>query len=261
MSESILALIDNKRLSATSCMTGSPHWPALASALSDWTDRIDIGLHLTLTDQEALGVLPKLAPDKRLPSLGELLKSAYLGKLDFDEVKAEISRQFDAFENAMGRGPDYVDGHHHVHQIPAVRKAMLEIAVNRLQGPRYVRVCSDSIGRISSRGISLLRTLVIGGLGSGLRRQCESFGLRTNNSFAGVYDFSGSVAYAELFKKFCRSQKRNGIIMCHPGFVDDELREADELTDQRTVEHDFFMSAEFLESLERAELFVSRFRD
>ncbi len=260
VSESVLALCENGRLSATSCMTVSRHWRDLAPALADVSSVVDVGLHLTLTDQEALSRLPDLAPGGRLPPLGKLMKSAFLGRLNYPEIRDEFERQFDAFEDATGRQPDFVDGHHHIHQLPTIRNAMLEIAANRLQGPKYVRICGDSLGRIAKRGISPVRSLVIGGIGAGLRRRCSALGLRTNSVFAGVYDFSGQVPYADLFAKFCDGQKPNGLIMCHPGFVDDELRRADSLTDQRTVEHQFFMSAEFLEILDSANLSISRFR-
>ena len=258
--KSILTLIENGRLSATSCMTGSRHWPAFASSLSELKDKVDVGLHLTLTDQEPIGVLPRLAPGGKFPSLGTLMKSAYLSHLSEHEVRDEIVRQFDAFESAMGCAPDYVDGHHHVHQLPVVRKALLEVAVKRLQGPGYIRICMDSIRRIVRRGSSSLRTLAIGCIGIGLKRQCEELGLRTNSSFAGVYDYGGRVAYGDVFTKFCNDQTPNGLIMCHPGFVDDDLKRADSLADQRTVEHDFLLSNEFLDTLDRAELVVSRFR-
>jgi predicted glycoside hydrolase/deacetylase ChbG (UPF0249 family) len=48
--------------------------------------------------------------------------------------------------------------------------------------------------------------------------------------------------------------------MCHPGFVDDALRQADLVTDQRTAEHKFFASDQMLEIVQRANLVVSNFR-
>ncbi len=91
-------------------------------------------------------------------------------------------------------------------------------------------------------------------------QRCAKLGLHTNNGFSGVYDFSGREPYSELFAKFCVGQKPNGLIMRHPGFVDGALRHADLVTDQRTVEHDFFVSDQMLETLQGANLVVSRFQ-
>jgi len=201
-----------------------------------------------------------LAPDRKLPSLGRLMKLAYTGGLAYPEIEAEFSRQFDAFEDAMGRGPDFVDGHHHVHQLPVVRRAMLGLAVKRLVGPRYVRICRESIWRILRRNVSPVRAMLIGEIGIGLKSTCAKFGLRTTNGFSGVYDFSGRIEYDQLFARFCTGLTRNGLIMCHPGYVDEELRRADSLTDQRTVEHDFLGSDGFLETLKNANLEVARYQ-
>ena len=38
----------------------------------------------------------------------------------------EVRAQFEAFADAFGRPPDFVDGHQHVHLFPQVREAVLE---------------------------------------------------------------------------------------------------------------------------------------
>src|SRR5262245_10068587 len=68
VSRAICALIEQGRLSATSCMTVSPHWPEHARWLRPLGDRADIGLHLTLTDHAPIGAM-RLAADGRLPPL------------------------------------------------------------------------------------------------------------------------------------------------------------------------------------------------
>ena len=70
VSRAICALIQQGRLSATGCMTVSPFWREHARWLQLLAGRADIGLHLTLTDLRPLGMMARLAPDGRLPSLG-----------------------------------------------------------------------------------------------------------------------------------------------------------------------------------------------
>ena len=117
VSTAIIRLIKNKKISATSCMTVCPSWPLAAQELSEVAADVDVGLHLTLTDQKPLGIIPSLAPEGCFPSLRHLIFSSLTKRLAAEEIKAEIHRQIDEFETYMGRPPDFVDGHHHVHQL------------------------------------------------------------------------------------------------------------------------------------------------
>src|SRR3546814_6144010 len=81
-------------------------WPRAAADLDPHFERIDIGLHLTLTRLPPLGPMPRLAPEGRLPPLGMLMRLALERRLDRAEVAAEPERQFDAFVTATGRGSE-----------------------------------------------------------------------------------------------------------------------------------------------------------
>lgn len=114
--EAVLQLAAQGRLSATSCMSGAPRFRADAAALA--ASGLQTGLHLNFT--EALGDARGLY----LP-LSRLIALAYLRRLDGARLRAQIARQLDDFEDAMGRAPDFVDGHQHVHQLPQLRGALL----------------------------------------------------------------------------------------------------------------------------------------
>ena len=73
ISRAILDLAANKRISALSCMTASPHWPEHGRWLRDVRDAVDIGLHITLVDEAPLTEMPKTAPRGRLPGIGALI--------------------------------------------------------------------------------------------------------------------------------------------------------------------------------------------
>lgn len=49
----------------------------------------------------------------------------------------------------------------------------------------------------------------------GVREAARRFGLRSNDSFAGLYDFSGD--YAALFPKFLEAPGDFHLVICHPG--------------------------------------------
>lgn len=251
-------LIAQGRLHATGCMTGSPHFAAEAELLKPLQDCADVGLHITMTDQAPLGVLPDLAPGGRLPPLGTLLKRALTRRLDRAEIAAEINRQYDAFVAAFGRAPDFLDGHHHVHQLPVIRDAVLDLFTRRMGGKGWVRSCAEPHLMIRRRGISPLRAHVISELGRGFRRLLGAHGVPHNLSFRGVYDFSGKVPFDRLFRTFTDHPGKLALMMVHPGLVDDALKAADSLTGQREVEYRFLASDDCVRSLAERGITLSR---
>ncbi|MFX7329301.1 ChbG/HpnK family deacetylase, partial [Acinetobacter baumannii] len=68
-------------------------------------------------------------------------------RLDASALRDEIATQCALFEDATGRAPDYVDGHQHVHQLPQIREALVEVLVARYTGrlPR-LRIRGARIG-------------------------------------------------------------------------------------------------------------------
>lgn len=242
LGRAIRALIEQGRLQATGCMTGSPFWPEEARRLKELDGRAQIGVHLTLTDQHPRGPMPALAPQGRLPTLGAVLKRAVLHRLPVPEVAAELERQMDAFEAHFGRPPDFLDGHHHVHQLPGVREAVIDLWRRRMGGTGWVRSCWENPAAILARGVDPLRATVIAGLGLPFRFMLRAAGVPHNHSFRGVYDFSGRVPYGELFRRFTERPGPGTLVMCHPGIVDEALSACERLTSQREVEYRFLAS-------------------
>lgn len=226
------------RLSATGCMTVSPLWPAEGEALKPFAATADLGLHLTLTDQRPLGSLPELAPQGRFPRLGRLIGLAHAGRLDRAEIAAEVERQIDRFEAVMGRPPDFIDGHHHVHQLPTVGEVVIE-AFRRRLAPRggYLRYCAEPLGAVLRCGVAPARAALIAALGRSFRRRAEALDIPGNTGFRGVRSFRETRPYAELFARFLRGAAPGTLIMCHPGLVDATLAAADPVTAAREEEY------------------------
>jgi chitin disaccharide deacetylase len=251
LGEGIRSLLAQGRLSAVSCMSLSPFWPEEARRLEQAGTQAEIGLHLTLTDQPPLGPMPRLAPAGRLPRFGALLRAAYLRRLPAAEIKAEALRQLDAFEKGMGRPPDFLDGHHHVQQLPVVRDVVLEVWRARLPRRSWVRTCAEPLAQAVRRRVAVPRALAFAFPGRALRRRLRAAGVPTNHGYSGAYDFSGQEPYGQLFDRFLQGARDGFLVNCHPGRVDEALRRADSLTDQREAELSFLQGSACAEVLQR----------
>ena len=162
-------------------------------------------------------------------SLATTLRRAHLRSLRPKLLIAEISRQFAAFAAAFGRPPDFVDGHHHVHLLPQIRDAVLRVTKD-LAPDAWVRQCGQLSAR---RRLTDHKALLLDGLSRRFRRLAADYGLRTNPAFAGTYSFRSDAAYARHFATFLDRLPDGGVIMCHPGKVDAELKRLDHVTDVR----------------------------
>lgn len=238
VSRAILDLLGRGKLTATGAMTNRPHWRRLAPELAAFAGRADLGLHLNLTCAGPLSPMPRLAPAGTLPGLKEVARAAVASATARAEIASEIVRQLDAFEEALGRPPDFVDGHQHVHVLPGVRRALLDILARRYPaGALYVRDPADSAAAIRARGVAVGKALVIAGLAAGFRRAALRRELHVNRGFSGVAPFDPQRDFGADLLRFLVAAGPLHLVMCHPGFVDEELRELDPVVATRPVEH------------------------
>ena len=262
VSQAILALIRQGRISATGCMTVSPFWEEHAEWLRPWHRNAEIGLHITLTDHTPLGPMPGLAPDGRFPDLKTLLRAAALGGLDMPEIVLEVQRQIDAFTRAFRQPPAYLDGHQHVHLLPVVRQAVM-LTLGRLPPGTWLRDCRESPAAILRRGVAPGKALFISWLGMGLGQAIDFGRLPANAGFRGIHDFSGRVPFGDLMTRFLtpptgHDPARPPLVMVHPGFPDDELRAVDRVVEPRQAEYDFLAGDRFAQLLAERDLMVTR---
>jgi predicted glycoside hydrolase/deacetylase ChbG (UPF0249 family) len=162
-----------------------------------------------------------------------------------DTLTLEIAAQIESFQKLFGALPDFVDGHQHVQLFPQVRDAFIK-TVAELAPNAWVRQCgrANSLRRLHDR-----KALVLDILSMAFRRRVERQGLATNPAFAGAYDFSPDAKFAKIFPRFLTGLPDGGLIMCHPGFADSELRALDPLTTLREHEFAYFNSDAFPKTL------------
>lgn len=246
VSTAILELLERGRLTGTSCMTGFPEWAAEAARIKPLFGRVAVGLHLTLTDQPAITGRSSLAPEGRLPPLRSLALPVLRSRIDDGDVHAELDAQYNRFVDALGRRPDHIDGHQHVHFLPVVRRW--------LQG-RF----SAAAGRPMLRGAPALgnatvapKVAAIAALAAGFNRTMQRTGFAVMTPLAGIYDWRQPEKFAPLLQGAIEALPERGLFMCHPGLVDETLRGRDRMQSVREVEFAFLASDDFGASLARA---------
>jgi predicted glycoside hydrolase/deacetylase ChbG (UPF0249 family) len=82
-------------------------------------------------------------------------------------------------------------------------------------------------------------------LSAQFRRRASRADIAFNPAFAGAYDFSRQPDFGALMQEFLDGLPEGGLVMCHPGFVDDTLVSLDSLTGQREREFAFLDSERF----------------
>ena len=251
----ILAALEAQRINATGAMTNRPLWKEAARDVMAYAERADIGLHLNFTLGSPLGGMAKLAPNGELPKLGAFLKAARAGTLPREEIRAEIARQLDAFEDATGRAPAFIDGHQHVQVFPVMREALFDEVVRRgYAGKVWLRDSSDSLIAILLRHVEITKALVVAWLARGFAQEAARFGFTTNEGFAGFSAFDVARDYGKDFARYCTHQSERPLIMCHPGYLDEDPNAGDEVTASREAELRFLLSDDFTKKLEAAGL-------
>jgi predicted glycoside hydrolase/deacetylase ChbG (UPF0249 family) len=247
VNEAIRDLIARGRLNATSAMVVAPSLTdPEATALADLKrsrPQLQIGLHFTLTApfRPASDTYVPLKQDAFLP-LTTTLGSALIARLDRARIAQELRAQVGAFSQRFGFLPDYVDGHQHVQIFPQIRDAALTVMREMLPGA-WMRQCGR-VTPLASR-VSDRKGMLLDMMSRTFRKRAAAAGVPVNPAFAGAYDFGSSPNFDTLFPGFLNDLPDRSVVMCHPGFVDDELKALDPLTNLREREYAFLASDNF----------------
>lgn len=210
VSGAIIKLAKLEKIQATSCLVTSRHWTRDAERLQEIKDKVDIGLHLNFSEGQGLSA----SYMDKLPGLNTMLIASHLRLLNKTALVEEITAQYQAFMEATGQQPDFIDGHQHVHHLPVVRDALMTV-IRRFQPSDtfWVRSTTPMIQEgagfkgkvIEKSGASALRTLL------------NNQDINTNSAFAGTYSLSPEAPYRLLMQQWLKQLPDRGLIMCHPG--------------------------------------------
>lgn len=260
VNRAIRDLIGRGRINATSVMVvgsalGAEEILGLQEAAARNPDAA-IGLHATLTAPfSPLTMYYRPLHGGQFHSLGRKLRGSLLRRYDAEIIATELRAQIERFAELFGRAPDYVDGHQHVQLFPQVRDAFVGTVKSMLPGA-WVRQCGRATPLAQRLGDP--KPLLLDALSATFRSRASEAGIDTNSGFAGAYDFLRPTDFAELMGGFLNGLPDGGLVMCHPGFVDDVLVSLDPFTTQREREYAFLAREAFDALLETHRVTLTR---
>jgi chitin disaccharide deacetylase len=247
VNRAIRELIERGRLNATSVMVVGPaidrdEVSALKAAVAN-SSRCAVGLHATLTAPfYPLTMHFKPLDGGMFLGFPKLLRAGLLRRLDPEIIRAELKAQLVAFSELFGRAPDFVDGHQHAQLFAGVRDAFLA-AVKETAPHAWVR--QGGRNQPLAQRLGAPKALFLDILSAQFRRRAARADIAFNPAFAGAYDFSQQPDFSALMRQFLDGLPEGGLIMCHPGFVDETLIGLDPFTVQREHEYAFLGGEHF----------------
>ncbi|MDA7742155.1 ChbG/HpnK family deacetylase [Francisellaceae bacterium] len=244
----VLQLLKCGKINATSCLVNSKYWEASAVELKQiYNDKMQVGLHLNLTEGKPLTDTKCLKRDGAFMGLNPLLIKAFTCRLKSQQIYQELKAQLQKFISVWGQNPDFIDGHQHIHHLPVVRKVLMQLykEFGLATSQTWVRSVSNMAG------VSGLKPKIIVGTGAKkLEKLLKQNDIPHNTTFSGAYDFNPENDFAETFGKALAAITDRGLIMCHPGEASD--RYPDSLSHSRPKELAYFMSNKFSEQMKEA---------
>ncbi|GHV53455.1 hypothetical protein FACS1894206_04170 [Deltaproteobacteria bacterium] len=239
----IIECLDAGRISGTSLLAGGKAAAHAADLLGGrWgkNKAVKLGVHLNLFDGCCVAdprEIPQLADEQggfRFRLGNFLRKMLCASGKDLEKLNAQAAiewqAQIDAVKSLLRAGagediPLYLDGHQHIHAIPALRPALTQILQNNVF--THVRVteelrCPFPVpAPLYKRVICVLRRELLTLWGKNVRRIAEEAGLATPDYFIGGLE-SGNLSLAGIeygLRAVAAAGNEDALveIMIHPG--------------------------------------------
>jgi chitin disaccharide deacetylase len=267
-----IACRDGIVTSASLMVTGAGFESAVDTARSE--PNLDIGLHLNLTEGSPVAnpsTVPTLADSRGFLYKHPLKLAASLFQrtVSLNDLEREIRAQIEKALNSS-LWVTHIDGHKHVHLLPAVFRIIRRVAPDygifalRSAHERIPRVVS-MLARQKSSWRQVLKQCAAAKLISASsvvaqsgKKQSEFV---TPNRFYGIAQtgFLDLASFADIVHDV---NDGNHELMCHPGFVDDDLKMAPtRLRAQRERELELLTGPEVRRVLEQAGVALISYRN
>lgn len=260
ISDAILSLAKKNRISATSCMTNTRYWQTHARKLLEFSE-IDKGLHLNFTHDLPLSIALKSYFNEAPICLSTLLQKIFLRQIPKALIKSEIHAQLDSFEQHLELIPDFIDGHQHIHHLPIIRNALIEVYLERYATLPYDKrpYCRVTISPSHIQQPFFVKKKIIQGLGAKTFKKMLMIHEIPHNKhfFHGVYPFTNNHYYPKVALPILETIDNGDLLMCHPGLRNKD--DSDPISEHRLKEYFFLSSDEFYNTCKINQLEICRF--
>lgn len=188
------------------------------------TPGLGVGIHISLVGERCLAPMDDVrglvSDDGSLPASYTAFAKSYVAKrFDLAAIRAEIDAQVHRALDA-GIKPTHIDSHQHLHIMPGIIDAMIDIACS--VGIKVIRIPYErggvNMSPMSARGIQLW---VLTRLAWVAACKARKAGMQCVDHFWGL-GTSGCMHEANLRLTLDRLGCGINEIMCHPGFGDSE---------------------------------------
>ncbi|MGL4419451.1 MAG: carbohydrate deacetylase [Gemmataceae bacterium] len=227
-SRGILDLATAGRITSTVLLTNSPYAQECVELWRSAGRPVPLGWHPALTLDAPLcppDQVPSLVQaDGRFPPLGVFLRRLFLNQLKQSELHAELAAQLQRFMELVGEAPAAVNGHHHCHIWPPVRRVLLELLKPLEPRPFLRRVVESPKALVTVPGVRLKRLLLhrVGRKSAHFQQQS---GFPGADQLLGLCD-TGLQPAPDFFTRWIHAahpKSKTLELMCHPGYFDDSL--------------------------------------
>ena len=225
----------------TSVMVVSGDHVKASVQLLEGAPDLKLGLHLVFTDVGDCALAASAAsglvnPQRRFWSIQKLYFRCISAKVDPSAVFDEICAQARRFYELIGRAPTHVDGHHHAHQFPVIRQALLRAMKSGIL-PSVTRRTVEPPGMLSAVSSCRARRAVLNLLGHSAAADFRREGICVNDFFLGVIGEQDLREENPWERQLAALPQRGSVEwMVHPGFYDESLLARDSYVHGRVRE-------------------------
>jgi chitin disaccharide deacetylase len=267
--EGIIELIEEGKISSVSCMVSGKNIESSYLHLKKFINKVDIGIHLTLTEIKPLTHCPVhsgIAGREAEPlTFKDLLLNSYLGNVNSDVLVEEISAQIEKFISLFGKFPDSIDGHQHVQQLPVIRQAIVATLPQWDTGRFYIRTALLPMRWLLFKGLPFNSSVFLGNFfitypGRSLTRLLEKQNIPHNRYLLGYYDYEKDIPFEKIFFSYMSiNPGAKDVFFCHPGHKDINGYADDPIKKSRTDNFNFLKSSTYNKLLNMGSIVINRF--
>ncbi len=240
----ILSGFRNGILTSTTLLANLPSFDDAVSLARENPD-LPVGVHLSLlwgrpvTDPSRIPTLVDRG-GRFLTSARQLAARCILSRVSVQDITTEFRNQIRKVLDA-GLHPTHLDTHKHIHCLPRIMRALISVAGRfgidkvRLPSERSTSLRNGPHRRRCWR--ALAKRVVVRSLCRNVRADLRAAGIKTTDHFVGIAH-SASLDTQALLDILRHLEQGVTEVMCHPGYIDGEMRRYTGSPPHREVELD-----------------------